>query len=205
MKVVDLSPGDRARIEQAARILHDAFLGRSADWQTMDSAREEVAESFAEGRISRVALGPSENVIGWIGGISLYEGHVLEVHPLVVAAAWQGRGVGRALVQDLEGIAAATGVSTLFLGTDDETGETNASGRDLYRDIPSAIRELASTPDGSTDSEVARGKRRLGHAFEFYQRLGFTVVGLLPDANGPGKPDIFMAKRVASGSAPSSG
>lgn len=35
-----------------------------------------------------------------------------------------------------------------------------------------------------------------GHPYEFYQRLGFAVVGLMPDANGWGKPDIYMAKRV---------
>jgi hypothetical protein len=26
--------------------------------------------------------------------------------------------------------------------------------------------------------------------------MGFVVVGVLPDANGPGKPDMLMAKRV---------
>ncbi len=35
-------------------------------------------------------------------------------------------------------------------------------------------------------------------AFELCQQLGFTVVGALPDTNGPGKPDFFMAKRVAA-------
>jgi len=34
------------------------------------------------------------------------------------------------------------------------------------------------------------------HPFEFYQLLGFEIVGLVPDANGFGKPDILMAKRV---------
>jgi aminoglycoside 6'-N-acetyltransferase I len=37
------------------------------------------------------------------------------------------------------------------------------------------------------------------HPFEFYRKVGFTIVGLLPDANGFGKPDIFMAKRVRTG------
>jgi hypothetical protein len=31
-----------------------------------------------------------------------------------------------------------------------------------------------------------------------YQKLGFVIVGVMPDANGPGKPDIYMAKRVSS-------
>ena len=30
----------------------------------------------------------------------------------------------------------------------------------------------------------------------FYQKLGYEIVGLIPDANGPGKPDIMMARRL---------
>ncbi len=35
-----------------------------------------------------------------------------------------------------------------------------------------------------------------GHLYGFYQRVGYTIVGVLPDANGFGRPDIFMAKRI---------
>jgi aminoglycoside 6'-N-acetyltransferase I len=34
------------------------------------------------------------------------------------------------------------------------------------------------------------------HPYEFYQKLGYVIVGVIPDTNGFGKPDIFMAKRV---------
>lgn len=29
---------------------------------------------------------------------------------------------------------------------------------------------------------------------EFYQKMGFAIVGVMPDANGIGKPDIYIAK-----------
>jgi hypothetical protein len=44
------------------------------------------------------------------------------------------------------------------------------------------------------DFRTLRGE----HPGEFYLRLGFRIVGVLPDANGRGKPDIFVAKSLAA-------
>ena len=59
---------------------------------------------------------------------------------------------------------------------------TTLSGVDLY---PNVLAHLANI------------RNLRGHPYEFYQKLGFVLVGVMPDANGPGKPDIYMAKRVA--------
>lgn len=45
-------------------------------------------------------------------------------------------------------------------------------------------------------AQAARLEDRGGHPFAFYRLLGYEVVGLLPDANGSGRHDILMAKRV---------
>jgi aminoglycoside 6'-N-acetyltransferase I len=183
VQITGLTPERRDLIDQAAAILHAAFLRRSDDWQEIDSARAEVVESLADERISRVAVAPGGDVVGWIGAIPTYAGRVWEIHPLVVDASHRRRGIGRALVEDLERIVAARGALTLWLGSDDENDETTASGMDLYGDVPGAIRNLKKIGGG--------------HPYPFYVRLGFHVTGLLPDANGRGKPDIFFAKRVA--------
>ncbi len=36
----------------------------------------------------------------------------------------------------------------------------------------------------------------LGLCCALYQKRGFVIVGVVPDANGLGKPDILMAKRI---------
>src|SRR5204862_3410326 len=132
-----------------------------------------VVETLEPGKISRVALAPTGDVIGWIGGQSLYDGHVWEIHPLVVAERHRRRGLGRELVADLERLVEQRGALTLFAGSDDENDETSVSGVDLYADIPDAIRSIRSL--GS-------------HPYEFYMKLGFRIVGVMPDANGRGKP-----------------
>ena len=184
VRIVDLTPDASHLIEQAAVLLHEAFYQRSEVWQDVDSAREEVIESIAAERISRVALDSNNDVVGWIGCIPTYRGRVWEVHPLVVARAHRRQGIGRALVHDLERIVAARGGLTLWLGSDDENSETSLSGVDLYGDVSAVIR----------DFRMLRGE----HPGEFYLRLGFRIVGVLPDANGRGKPDIFFAKSLAA-------
>jgi aminoglycoside 6'-N-acetyltransferase I len=92
---------------------------------------------------------------------------------------------GHALVADLEERVHERGALTLWLGTDDEDDRTTLSAVDLY---PNPLEHLA------------RIRNLRGHPYEFYQKMGFVIVGVMPDANGWGKPDIYMAKRVGSGS-----
>jgi aminoglycoside 6'-N-acetyltransferase I len=82
---------------------------------------------------------------------------------------------------DVEELARARGGLTLWVGADDEDNRTSLGGADLY---PNPLEKLAAIQD------------RGGHPFAFYRKLGFVLAGVLPDANGRGKPDIFMAKRL---------
>ena len=179
--IVDLDPANEETIHQAAALLVEGFEEHWPEaWPDMDTAIEEVRESFGEGRICRAAIDESGAVIGWTGGIPSYEGNVWELHPLVVRRDLQHRGIGSSLVADLEARVRERGGYTLWLGTDDESGMTTLSGVDLY---PEVLEHLANI------------QNLRGHPYEFYQRLGFSIIGVMPDANGPGKPDIYMAKR----------
>ena len=180
-QIVTLSAEREDWIEQAAKLLFEAFEHRSAAWPDLGAAREEVYVSLEQDRISRVAVTPSNKVIGWIGGIPSYEGLVWELHPLVVDAAHRRRGIGRSLVQDLETTVVGRGALTLWVGADDENHETTLSNVDLYQDLPGALRNVRNFGE---------------HPIDFYRSVGFRVIGVMPDANGLGKPDIFLGKRV---------
>jgi aminoglycoside 6'-N-acetyltransferase I len=181
--IVALTPDSLALNDQAAQLLLDAFRGRTADWQDVESARQEVLASLAPDRISRVSVDAAGIARGWIGGAPLYGGRVWEIHPLVVSESHRGQGIGRSLVEDLERLAVLRGALTLWAGSDDEHDQTTLSGKDLYPDIPGAIRAIQNLRH---------------HPYEFYLRVGFRIAGVLPDANGRGKPDIFLAKRVGA-------
>jgi len=181
-RIVDVTVDAPDLVEQAAILLRDAFRHRTADWQDLDSTRQEVFASLGPDKISRVALDASGKVRGWIGGISMYGGLVWELHPLVVAESHRRQGIGKALVHDLERAVEGRGALTLWAGSDDDNDETSLSGVDLYADVPASIRDLR--------------KLRGDHPLEFYLHLGFRVTGVMPDANGRGKPDIFFAKRL---------
>lgn len=181
-----LPPDDAAARDAAARLLTAAFAAHwPGAWATFADARAEVDEALAPDRICRAAFGADGRVLGWIGGNAQYAGRVWELHPLAVHPDAQQQGVGRALVADFEQQVAARGGVTILLGTDDEAAMTTLSEIDLY---PNVWEHIAGV----------RNLRR--HPFEFYQKCGFVIVGVVPDANGLGKPDILMAKRVGGNS-----
>ncbi|NJL94955.1 MAG: GNAT family N-acetyltransferase [Anaerolineae bacterium] len=180
MEIRVVGAGEATLIMQMGQLLVDGFREMAPDdWNTLEEGQAEVLDVVEQG-FALAAL-EGERVLGWIGGLPEYNGNVWELHPLVVAPGEQGRGIGRALVGVFEQQVAQRGGLTVFLGTDDQAGWTSLAGVDLYPDPLGHLAQLQN---------VAR------HPFAFYQKLGYALVGVVPDANGPGKPDIFMAKRV---------
>ncbi|KAI9133519.1 N-acetyltransferase [Acaryochloris sp. CCMEE 5410] len=182
MPILDLPPDHPQIHRDVATLLVDGFRENWPEaWPHLEAGLLEVQASLQLGRISRIAINREEQVLGWIGGLPRYAGHVWELHPLVVKASERGQGWGRRLVADLETCVQQRGGLTLWVGTDDETGQTNLSHANLY---PNVLEHLAQL------------KNLRQHPYEFYQKCGFSVVGVMPDANGRGKPDIYMAKSI---------
>jgi aminoglycoside 6'-N-acetyltransferase I len=180
MEIVDLAQQSERLQDAAAELLVEHF-DEPSGWPTLSLAREAVAHVIAEGFAQ--AMLDNGVVAGWIGGLPEYNGRVWELHPMVVHRAYRRRGIGRQLVTSFEAEVSRRGAITVTLGTDDESGMTSLAHIDLYSDLPRHLNEL----------------RDLGgeHPFLFYRKLGYIVTGVLPDANGIGRPDIFMSKRIA--------
>ena len=183
MRIITFSADNTTAVQQAASLLTTAFREHWPDaWPDMGAALEEVHECLEAENICLAAVDDAGRVLGWIGARPAYGVTGWELHPLVVDPARQGEGIGRALVRELEAQVRERGGVTIVLGSDDEDGMTSLAGVDLYPDVAGHIRSI-------------RNLKR--HPYAFYQKMGYTIVGVIPDANGPGKPDIMMAKRVA--------
>jgi aminoglycoside 6'-N-acetyltransferase I len=179
MRLVDLRDQPEQILEQAAALLVDEF-DEPRGWPNLDLARKEVASVLREG--FGIGMLDGDVLLGWVGGLAEYSGRVWELHPMVVRLAHRRRGIGRQLAAAFETEARNGGGLTATLGTDDDSGMTSLSGVDLYDGVArhlSALRDL--------------GRH---HPFLFYLKLGYVVTGVVPDANGRGRPDIYMSKRL---------
>ena len=182
MNIISLSPDKEHLVQQAAQLLVDAFREHWADaWPTFEEGLEEVHEMLENERICRIAVDNQGNLLGIIGGIPGYDGNVWELHPLAVQPSLQGKRIGQALVEDFEEQVRSKGGLTITLGSDDEDRMTSLSNIDLYENLWEKIRDIRNLKN---------------HPFEFYQKMGYVITGVVPDANGRGKPDILMAKRL---------
>lgn len=182
VKLFDKS--NKKYISEAARLLAMGFPHCYEN-----CADKEISEILGDERVSVMAI-ENGRLIGLVGAIPQYGKTGWELHPLVVEEKHQGRGIGTALMQAIEKEVAALGGITIYLGTDDEFGKTSLSDADLFED---------------TYAKIADIKNHKRHPYEFYQKAGYKIVGVIPDANGIGKPDILMAKRIgAEGKPPKS-
>lgn len=168
---------NKAQLTQAAQILTDSI---PIGWPTLHDAMDEIKERLIPENTLLAAI-ENDIVIGW-GGIlaPMYNGNVFELHPLAVRSDKRNLGIGRTIVTALEDEARKQGGLTIHLGADDEggDGETSFVNVDLYDDLPGKIINFNSGT----------------HQSGFYLKLGYKIIGVMPDANGIGKPDIYFGK-----------
>ncbi len=159
-----------------AKLLHETFPHAVAP----DVAKKCV-ENLLDEKNLLLAASEDGDLVGFVGALKEEYSHAAELHPLIVKAEHRHQGVGRRLVGELESRLAADGFLTVYLGTDDEDFRTSLSESDLFED---------------TFDKIAANRNKADHPYSFYEKIGYRIVGVIPDANGPAKPDIIMAKRI---------
>jgi len=192
---------DAEQREQLAALTFESARSPFPEWlPDLAAAREEIDDALAKiaqvphageransaHAVGRVLVDDDGGLVAW-GAVEHSWGGVWELHPLLVSVAHQRKSHGRVLVTELERLAAEQGAVTLFLGTSDAVGATSIGGVDLYDDPRGVLGALAAI---ST-------KLPEGHAYRFWQRCGFVIVGVIPDGDAIGVPSIQLAKRIA--------
>lgn len=179
MQIINMTQVNKAQIIQAARILTDSL---PIGWSTLQDAMDEIKERLIPENTLLVAV-EDGIVLGW-GGIlaPTYNGNVFELHPLAVRSDSRNQGIGRIIVTALEDEARKQGGLTIHLGADDEIGdgETSFANVDLFDDLPGKINNFTAGT----------------HQSGFYLKLGYKIIGVMPNANGIGKPDIYFGKEL---------
>ncbi|MFA5341656.1 MAG: GNAT family N-acetyltransferase [Clostridia bacterium] len=178
MEIKKINRNDIRILEQVKNLLLEAF-----PHSYYCCADDEVVKLISEDRILIGAFNDNGILLGFAGAIPQYSNTGWELHPIVIKEEFRFRGIGSMLLKGLEDAVDEKGGITIYLGTDDEFGKTSLSGNDLYDNLFDKIRDITNIRK---------------HPFEFYIKNGYRIVGVIPDANGLGKPDIIMAKRITN-------
>lgn len=179
MQIINMSQLNKTQILEAAQILTDSLPN---GWPTLQDALDEIKERLIPENTLLVAV-QNGIVIGWGGLLApIYNGNVFELHPLAVRSNKRNQGIGRTIVTALEVEARKKDGLTIYLGADDEIGEgeTSLANADLFDDLPEKINNFTAGT----------------HQSSFYLKMGYKIIGVMPNANGIGKPDIYFGKEL---------
>ena len=94
---------------------------------------------------------------------------------------YQSTGIGKLLVADIESLARESGAVSVWAGTGDETNSTSFSRFNLYQEAAKSFENVEAPED---------------HPVKFWLAVVYSIVGVLPDEEGLGKPGIHFAKRI---------
>ena len=144
---------------------------------SIDDTIELINKSF-------ISLGYIENniLIGYTGLLEMYSNITCELHPLIIKSGYRNMGIGSKLLNEIESEAKSKNVLNIMLGSDDEDFRTNLHQFDFNNTDMSYI--------------LNNIKNINNHPYEFYQKNGYEIAGIFPDANGIGKPYIWLWKQL---------
>ena len=146
------------------------------------SALADVVQ-FAPEDLSLVARDGDGAPIGWLRAEHFAGQASAEIKLVAVHPARGRQGVGRTLVMAAEERMRAAGCVTMLTTVGDTRGRTNLYGLDVTEDAPHLL---------------ASFRCHIDHPAGFFLRVGYRLVGILPDAYGPGKHDFTLARRIIS-------
>jgi len=168
-------------MDQAVKILLET-MPEADMWPDLDEeeALEAVEESISDENIS-IGIKVNNQLIGWVGLMPMYE-KTWELHPMAIMPKYQGKGYGKILLNEMEKIAREKGVIGIFAGSDDEANKTSLSEKEITgKNIFEEIKNINNYKN---------------HPYEFYMRCGYSIIGIIPNANGVNKPDILLWKDI---------
>lgn len=176
MRLIEMTSNDEKYIKDAAELIKQAFPGAYND----NNAIDEIKECLEDEKVLIAAI-EDDLLIGFVGAMPQYGVTGWELHPLVVSESYRFKGIGSKLCFELESRLKDKGCVTIYLGSDDESNSTTLSDTNLFE---------------NTFEKIGKIENLKNHPFEFYQKIGYQIIGVIPDANGIGKPDIWLAKSI---------
>ena len=181
LRIGDLPREDDAAIAAVGAVFRRAF--DNAPFTSDEIVRRIIDAGFAHGGLNRIAQ-RDDRIVGWYMASCWVGGGNINVHWLAVDPDAQRQGIGAALLDDAAEVGRERGAATLMLSAGDEHPDrafTNLGRRDIWDDPLGALAEVRTLEP---------------HPLDFYLKHGFTVCGVIPDANGPGKPEIYLARPI---------
>ena len=168
-------------IMQAAEILYTEFAGDDDKWfNNTKESFDEVKECIEQSDIC-IGIKTGNELIGWASIRPMYE-KTWELHSLVIKKKYHGKKYGKILLNEIEKKALLNGIIGLVAGADDVTNSTSLSDKEINGE--------------NIFEEIKNIKNYKNHPFEFYIKCGYNIIGIVPNANGQNKPDIWLWKDI---------
>ncbi len=172
--------------EQAVKILLEAFPADEM-WSDLDEkmARETVEFSIY-GKNICIGIKIGSELAGWVCLRPEYEKikneATWELHPFVISPKFKRKGYGKMLMEEVEKAAQENNIIGIILSSGDEANKTSLSDKEITGE--------------NIIEEIKNIKNYKNHPYEFYQKCGYSIIGIIPNAYGIRKTDIWLWKDI---------